>query len=236
MIPVYVKYSDFADLSDSIYYLVASDGVFLVKKTALFKSVTQARLIAGLESQTASIELLFPRIPRRILEAIYGFFSFVCRRWDGEAVAFLYYSPQTGEFLVDVPPQRLFRFRSKSGWETEGRVEYGALPRPEGFLKIGDAHSHGRQPAFFSSTDDHDDLEDGLRIVMGSLHRNVPDIRVSFVSGSYRFGLELEGVLEDFSSTLPPPAEWTRRVTCRYEGLRKARKRGSSHANGAASN
>jgi hypothetical protein len=233
MIPVYVKNADLADLSDRIYYLVASDGVFLVKKNELFRSVTQARPIAGLESQTASIELFFPKIPRGILEAIYGLFSFVYRRWDGEAIAFLYYSPQVGEFLVDVPPQRLFRFRSKGGWETEGRVEYGSLPRPEGFLKVGDAHSHGRQPAFFSSTDDHDDREDGLRIVMGSLHRNVPDIRVSFVTGGYRFGLELAEVLEDFSAPLSPPAEWTSRVTCRYEGLQRAGKRGKGHGNGA---
>jgi hypothetical protein len=70
---------------------VASDGVFLVKKNELFKSVTQARPIAGLESQTASIELFFPKIPRDILEAIYAPFSFVCRRWGGEAIAFLYY-------------------------------------------------------------------------------------------------------------------------------------------------
>jgi Prokaryotic homologs of the JAB domain len=214
---------------------VTSDGVFLVKKSELFQSVTEARKVAGLERQSPSIELFFPKIPRCILEAVYGFFSVVCRRWDGEAIVFLYYSPQSGQFLVDVPPQRLVRFRFGAGWETEGRVEYGTLPRPEGFLKIGDAHSHGRQPAFFSSTDDHDDAEDGLRIVMGSLHRSDPDIQVSFISGNYRFALEKDDALEPFSTPVPPPAEWTRRVTCRYEGLQRARKGGNSHVNGAAS-
>jgi hypothetical protein len=94
------------------------------------------------------------------------------------------------------------------------------VTRPAGFLKLGDAHSHGDSPAFFSSIDDRDDGEDGLRVVMGRLDRPRPDICVSFVANGTRFRLDVEDVLEDFTEPLPPPEAWTRRVACRYENAR----------------
>jgi hypothetical protein len=151
-----------------------------------------------------------------LLEQIYGFFQLVFNRWDGEAVVFLYYSPARCEFLADAPPQQLTRYRTHRGWSTAGHVEYRSISRPDGFLKLGDAHSHGDSAAFFSSVDDRDDCEDGLRIVMGHLDRSRPDVRVSFIANGTRFRLEAEDVLDAFNEPLEPPERWTRRVSCRY--------------------
>ena len=216
-ISVYLKTRDGGEPSDATYYLLAANGAFLAKKTPLFASITHAPTVAGLEQQVPALDLSFPKLPRDLLEQIYGFFQFVYKRLDGEAIVFIYYSPDRGEFHVDAPPQTLTRYRTHHGWRTLGSVEYRAIPRPEGFLKLGDAHSHGDCHAFFSSTDDRDDAEDGLRVVMGKLDRPELDVCVSFVAGGTRFKLEPGSVLEDFTEPVPPPQAWTERVFCRYE-------------------
>jgi hypothetical protein len=216
-ISVYLKTPEAGEPADTTYYVLAANGIFLAKRTPLFASITEARTVAGLEQQAPSLVLTFPKLPRNLLERIYGFFQFVYRKLDGEAVVFIYYSPERGEFHIDAPPQTLTRYRTYHGWRTAGNVEYGTLARPTGFLKLGDAHSHADCPAFFSSTDDRDDVEDGLRVVMGRLDRSQPDVCVSFVASGTRFKLEPGSILENFNEAEPPLEEWTRRVTCRYE-------------------
>ena len=218
MIPAYFKTDEFREPASPCYYLVTASGIFLVRKTELFSSVTKADAVPGLAPEEPSCSLSFPRVPREITEQLYGFFQAAFDEWEGEAVAFLYYAPESRTFGVAVPPQTLFRHRWFGGWRTEKRVVYGHLPRPEGFLKLGDAHSHADFPAFFSCTDDRDDGEDGLRIVIGDLHRLEPSISVSFVASGTRFALRPEDVLEDFSAPVPPSREWLERVVCREEG------------------
>jgi hypothetical protein len=230
LIPIYLKTADLAEPRETTYYLMASNGSFFVKKTGLFASMTEAGVVAGLQTAAPSLSLVFPKLPRDLLEQVYGFFQFVYQRLDGESVVFIYYSPDSREFRVDAPPQRLTRFRTHRGWRTSGHVEYGSLQRPPGFLKLGDAHSHGDSGAFFSAVDDRDDGEDGLRLVMGRLDRPTPDVRVSFVANGTRFRLEPGDVLEDFAQAAPPPDAWRHRVTCQYEaGGQQLRESGYEH-------
>jgi hypothetical protein len=217
MIPLYAKTLDRVEPRDSIYYLLAANGVFLVKKTVLFESVTPPVEVAGVEPQSIALKLSFPQVPHEVMATIYGFFQFVFRKWDGEAIVFLFYSPVRNEFRVDAPPQRLTRHRTPRGWRTEGRVEYGAVSRPTGFLKLGDVHSHGDSPPFFSTVDDRDDGEDGLRIVMGNLDRPEPAVRASFIASGIRFKVPTTDVIEEFSAPAPPPEAWIRRVRCTYK-------------------
>jgi hypothetical protein len=214
MIPIHFKTKDFTEPATGLYYLVTARGNFLVKKTNLYTSVTQADTIPGLLGQKESLSLRLPRLPREIVEQMYGFFDAVFRMWDGEAIVFLYYSPETGSFRIEPPPQTLFRYKSFAGfWRTEMSVTYGYLQRPEGYIKLGDAHSHADLPAFFSCIDDEDDKEDGLRITLGNLDRSRPDVSASFIVNGARFPLNPEDVLEDFSTPSPPPQEWLERVT-----------------------
>jgi hypothetical protein len=216
MIPVYLKTSDFAEPSDMLYFLVTASGNFLVRKTELFTSITEVRELPGLSAQGEGVRLRLPRLPRALLEQMYGFFQAVYEQWEGEAIVFLYYSPKSATYRLEAPPQTLFRYQTfLGGWRTQMRVEYGYTPRPPGFLKVGDAHSHGDLPAFFSCTDDHDDQEDGLRITLGNLDRAAPDVSVSFVVNGRRFYLKPENILEPFSVPLAPPPEWMERVTIR---------------------
>lgn len=231
MIPLVLKTGDFVAPGQPAYYLVAANGAYLVKNTRLFSSVTESKVIAGLEPESPSLRLAFGKVPRQLLEKIYGFFQFVYDRVDGEAIVFLYYCPERAEFHVEAPPQWVTRYRCDEEWRTRGSLEYRAIPRPPGFLKLGDAHSHGDSSAFFSRIDDRDDGEDGLRIVIGRLDRAWPDVCVSFVANGTRFELEPNDVLEDFNlPLLPPPVEWSRRVRCRYEDRgQRIRQSGYAH-------
>ena len=227
MIPVYMKTGAAEEPSPTIYYLLARNGVFLVKKTALFSAATRVDTLVGFEPHQEALDLGVPRVPRRILEAAYGFFLEVYQRWEGEAIALLYYSPQARKFQIAIPPQSLYRYRTVRGWRTESRLTYGTFPRPEGFLKLGDIHSHADMPAFFSATDDRDDSEDGLRIVLGQIDRRPPDIAVSFVTGGARFYLQREEACEPFTEAAPPPPHWMEQVTCTDE--KPAEERGAMH-------
>jgi hypothetical protein len=218
MIPRHYKAPGFQDPGQPLYCLVAANGCFLVRRNELFTSVTEAP-VPGLEEQSPSLKLHFGKVPRAVLESIYGFFDWAWREWDAEAIVCLYYDPLERRFVVEVPPQKLFRYRGWGRWHTERRLEYSAAPRPAGYLKLGDAHSHADMPAFFSAADDRDDREDGLRIVMGDLDRASPSVRVSFVAGGTRFHLRPEDALEEFAQPTPPAADWLRQVTCEYEGL-----------------
>lgn len=219
VIALYADTPGFTEPLEPVYYVVAANGTFLVNRTALFTAVTAARSLPGLRRREPSIQLAIPRLPRLLLERIHGFFKTVFQRWEGEAIVFLFYAPGAGTFHVGVPPQTLFRYRVADRWRTEGRVSYGYLPRPEGLIKVGDAHSHAGAPAFFSGHDDADDTtDDGLRIVLGQMHRRRPDVSVSFVTRRTRFVLSADDVLEDFSAALTPPRAWLRQVTCRDLG------------------
>ena len=219
MIPLHLKTEEQGDSPEaSIYYLVAENGTFLVRNTELFSSVTEVDSVPGLLQEEASCALHFPRLPRAIMEQMYGFFRAVYQTWDGEAVAFLFYEPESSAFRLGIPPQTLVRHCFAGYSWTEKSVSYGYLPRPRGFVKLGDAHSHPNLSAFFSCTDDRDDDQDGLRIVIGALESSSPDVSVSFVAGGTRFSLSPEDALEDFRGATAPPKQWLDQVTCLENG------------------
>ena len=217
MIPTFLKTAGFAEPEAPLYYLVAANGTFLVRKTGLFTSVCRTNSVAGLEAQTPSVALRFGKIPKALMERVYGFFAWAWRQYQSEAILFLYYDPDTGRFLLDAPPQTIYLYRRMGKWRAEGRVTYGTLPRPQGHIKLGDLHSHADLPAFFSLQDDHDDCEEGLKIVMGHMDRAAPDVEVSFVAGKHRFPVKPEEAFEDFIVPLPPPRLWVQRIHCEYD-------------------
>ena len=124
MIPLHLKTDDFSEPDSPMYYLVAENGVYLVKNTGLYTSVTRACRIVGLEEQSPSLVLRLPKVPRKLLEMVYGFFAAVYRKWQGEAIVLLYYDPLGRTFRLGVPPQTLSRYHSCGSLVTEGRIEY----------------------------------------------------------------------------------------------------------------
>ena len=218
MINLFLKAENFLTPADPVYLLAASNGLFLVRSNPLFTSVTPATGVPGLQAQQHGVSLNFPRLPRRLLELVYGFFKEVHRLWNAEAIVFLYYSPSLKRFRVAVPAQTVPLRWNGLRWCAEGSLQYEYLHRPEEYLKIGDIHSHRRLSAFFSQVDDDDDCDDGLRLVMGRLDEPAPDLAASFVVSGTRFLLQPRDVCEDFHQPLSPPPAWLRKITRRFEG------------------
>jgi PRTRC genetic system protein A len=218
MIPIHLNTRDALEPDAPMHYLVASNGIFLVDRSPLFTSVTPVRAVPDLAPAATSLRLAVPRLPRPVIERVYGFFRAVYRAFDaGEAIVFIDYAAESKTFRLGVPPQTLFRRRQASGgWSTEPRVAYGLLPPAHGFVRLGDAHSHGASSAYFSCTDDQDDAHQvGLRIVLGRVDHGRPDMSVSFVAHGTRFHLRAEDAVEEFSVPLTPPRRWLRQVAFR---------------------
>ena len=96
-----------------------------------------------------------------------GFSDWAWREWESEAILFLYYSPETGKFLLDAPPQTIYLYRRMGRWHAEGRV---SIARCRGRRAISSWATCIRMPdlpAFFSAQDDYDDCEEGMKVVMG---------------------------------------------------------------------
>lgn len=196
--PVVVKTKPECDPPGRLYYEVASNGVFQVKETDLYRSVTRAEEIPGLCPQVERLEIRFPRLPAQILEDVQAFFCDVYDRYRAEAIVVLFYRSDTQQFRVEVPPQTIPGYRDWSGqWRSYLRLDYGSVARPAGFVRFGTIHSHAELTAYASATDCHDErFEDGLHVVYGHCHSSGLSRSASFVANGTRFELEPDDVLQ----------------------------------------
>lgn len=185
-----------------IHYRVAASGVFQVRELPTHRSVTRvSNGIPGLPDEHESIELHVPRLPRHLLEDTLAFFDEVYRRYGGEAIVVPFYDPQTREFQMGVPRQRISAYVDYYGkrW-TGSRLDYEGAALPEGTVRFGTIHSHAEMIAYASHTDCQDEqFEDGLHIVFGSFNRSELSRSASFVAGGRRFVLEPDKVMEPCS-------------------------------------
>jgi hypothetical protein len=216
ILPIVLKKTGWKEPDAALYYEVAANGVFQVRETGTYRAVTRAQAeIPGLLPEEERVELRFPRLPASLLEEVFAFFREVYRRHRGEAIAILFYRPDTQEFRVDAPVQTLPGYRDWRGqWRASLHIDYDEAPRPAGFLRFGTIHSHADTSAFSSFTDCQDEqYHDGLHVVYGHVHSANPSRSVCFVAGGTRFRVEPKDALEDFAvRERPVRPEWMARV------------------------
>ena len=182
---------------DSLYYVVASNGIFQVRNTPGYRAVTRAcGDTPGLESEHERLDLLCPPLPHDLIDDVLAFFCDVYRRYGGEAIVILFYRPETREFRARAPEQTISRYRGWDGsWRVVQRLDYEHVDRPAGFLRFGSIHSHGAGPAYASHTDCADEqFEDGLHVVVGDLDRGRQSRSAAFVANGVRFDLHPDQV------------------------------------------
>lgn len=215
--PVILKTSHEARAESALYYLVAANGVFQVKETASYRAVTRAEPpLPGLLPERERLVLRCPPVPAPLLEEVLAFFRAVHERHDGEAIVLLFHRPETGEYRVGVPEQRIPQVRDWQGrWRSLAALDYGDVERPEGFLRFGTIHSHASLGAYASSTDCEDErFQDGLHAVYGHLDQREPSRAACFVASGVRFRLAPETVLEPCAvPRRPARPDWLARVT-----------------------
>ena len=221
MFPVRLKARESHRDPARLYYLVASNGLFQVRKTATHRSVTRVTNdVPGLFPETERVDLYFPPIPATLLEDVLAFFHEVYRRYRGEAIVILFYDPKVREFHIGVPRQKISGYTDEHGrWWSDYRLDYEALKRPAGCVRFGSVHSHASLNAYASHADCADEkYEDGLHVVYGSFASADLTRSASFVADGHRFYLRPEEVLE--TCRVPDrdaPPGWMDHVECREE-------------------
>jgi hypothetical protein len=217
-LPVIVKRPGAGEPASPLYYVVAANGIFQVRRTQAYRAVTRVASIPGLLHASEVLELDFPPLPGELLEQVLAFFREVWRVHRAEAIVLLFYDAARRRFRVDAPAQAV------SGWLRAGDrlraahgVSYASLAPPADSVVFGSIHSHGDLHAFASHTDCRDELVrgDGLHVVYGDLEAARPSRSAAFVANGVRFELEPESVLEPARAFCPAvPAGWMARVRC----------------------
>jgi hypothetical protein len=214
--PILLKTDASVRSDETLYYVVASNGIFQVREAGMYRAVTRAeKPVPGLLPEKEQLEFTFPRLPVALLREVLGFFVAVYGEHGGEAIVILFYRPESRTYRVDVPRQTIPGYRRWDGrWRAHRRLSYGEVARPPGYRRFGTIHSHADSPAYASEIDCADErFQDGLHVVFGDLDRSEPSRSACFVANGVRFPLHPDDVLERCAvPDGPADAEWLVRV------------------------
>ena len=219
--PILLKTTDDMPWSEdeNVFHLVTSSGLFLCRNHPFFtSSVPVDRWPAELAAHAPFLRLRYPRLPQRVFERIVGFFAMIGESFGAEAAVLLAWDSSRHCIEVIVPEQRSLVSSSWSGRCYPLSVEYTVPPLPEGWMWIGDVHSHVDEPAYASTMDEKDEHHrPGLHIVVGRLFSEVEFHIVVTVDGM-RFRVKrIETVVEGYEQRRVDevPSEWIAKVEVR---------------------
>jgi hypothetical protein len=205
MLPIYLKDQDFTPPSDTIYYLLTRDGLFLVKHTPFFEAVVPAAGIPWLESQASEVRLSAPPLPAAVLLQATAFFRTVYTRYKSEAVVLLAWQEATGTYELVIPHQTV----------GGGHCDYEVREFPAGLMRLGSIHSHAALEAFHSLRDWQDEhFEDGFHLTIGNLDAEVT-LSCSLVVQGFRGNIPPDQLISPYPipwEQEPPEADWATEV------------------------
>lgn len=205
---------------ESVFHLVTSDGLFLCRNHPFFtSSVPVDRWPPELAAHTPFLRLRYPRLPQRLFERIVGFFAVIGETFGAEAAVLLAWDQTRRCIEVVVPKQRSLVSSSWSGRCYPLSVEYDMPPLPEGWMWIGDAHSHADEAAYASAQDTSDERHrPGLHIVVGRIFGEPPEFHIEVTVDGMRFRVKrLETVVEGYERrrVFEVPSAWIEKVEVR---------------------
>ena len=165
--------------NDDIMYIVCKEGIYLKKKLGIMESITPVQGISVLQSVEMTAQMHIKPIPGTLFAQVISFFKEVYNEHFGEAIVLLFYNEERKVYKVVPPAQKV------SG----GGVDYNRAMTIEGYIMVGDIHSHANMSAFHSGIDDADEKSfDGLHITIGNNKDEQVSISASIVSNGQRFG------------------------------------------------
>jgi len=164
---------------DDICYIIAKDGIYLKKKMGIMESIAKVDKISMLKEITPTACLNIPMFPANLFAKVIEFFKAVYQIHRAEAVVLLFYNQETGNFKVIPPKQEV----------NGGACDYKRDIQIEGYVLLGDIHSHASMSAFHSLTEDKDEENDsdGLHITIGNISSDDVTISLSIISNGTRF-------------------------------------------------
>ena len=223
--PIYIKpRADTAWPEDSVFYMLTGSGLFLCRNNPFYQSAVPApRWPVELAKQKSFLAVRYPKISRRLLEYIVGYFDAVADRHNSEAAVLLAFNRTTQRVQLVVPDQ--VATVSRNGWGAAYPVgveyEIPANLSPELTL-IGDVHSHVDSAAYASYIDKHDETyRPGLHVVVGRLNCEPPEFHIEAVTDGTRFTVDQELVLGGYRQRrVDIPEAWMDKITIETWGQR----------------
>lgn len=197
MLPFYVKDHDFVEPDEPVYYVLAQDGLFLVRRNPLFSTELRVQGLPWLQPHGERARLHLPvKIPVAVLDQAIAFFQEVFRRHECEAILLLFYQPDGQRFELLAPPQQA----------TPLTCRYEIPPPREGWWRVGTLHSHGSLEAAHSDVDARDEqYDDGIHFTVGNVD-GFPSVSCELVVGGRRFPVNPGELLEGRGAEFP--ASW----------------------------
>lgn len=214
--PFFVKDKNFKEPNLPFYYLLSSDGLFLVKNFSTYRAVIKMEKgLPWLENHTEELNIKIPKISSHTMEKVAGFFYVVFRLYQSEAIALLYYSQKKQSFKIVIPKQQIeVRTIANSTYSVYG-LDYTLESTPVHYIRVGTIHSHADLPAFYSYTDEHDSrFDDSLNIVIGNVNRKKPTFSACFIVNGRKFDMNPPDIIEGFKQPLlPVPRNWINQIS-----------------------
>lgn len=223
MTPIYIKpRTDTAWPKDAVFYMLTASGLFLCRNNPFYTScVPTPRWPTELATQKSFLEVHYPKIARRLLELVVGYFDRVADEHGSEAAVLLAWNKRSEHVEIVVPEQ--VATISRNGWGDvfPVGVEYKipANLAPDRTI-IGDVHSHVDGAAYSSYVDKHDETyRAGLHIVVGRLGDEPPEFHIEAVTDGARFVVEPELILAGYHKRrVDVPDDWMEKITVKTYG------------------
>ena len=252
--PLYLKLNEAMPWpeQEKAFYLLSSQGLFLCRNTAFFRSCVPVQdFPSELAAQKPFLKLSYPRVPRRLMERVIGFFDVIGERHASEAAVLLAWNRDTNTVEAVIPNQVGLVGMSWSGHPYPLEVEYELPQLPPHLVLIGDIHSHVDGSAYASCTDRSDEIHwPGLHIVVGRILDEPPQFHCEATADGFRFRVhDLSLVLEGYNRrrVKEVPPDWLDKITVKPWSSRHRNDArlnnsygsgggtGSSHATGGSS-
>ena len=154
-----------------------------------------------------------------MLRQMLGFFRAAYEKHGGEAALVLLFYPEALRYRWWCPPQTVKMTWLWNRYEASDWVQFDApLELPEGYIHLGDAHSHhgSATPSFVDRDDER--YQDGLHLIVGNITSDTPTWHIDFCIDGQRFTLQPPLLIESLPTPpyLSPPATWMARITLKH--------------------
>lgn len=179
-------------------YVLDAKGWKLFKRNGVSTALIPIDCVSGLSSLETLIDFTATRIPLDLVRQVTAWFKAVYTKHASEAVGYLYYQPQSGEWQFMPPTQTA----------TSASAKYDEAPKIAGWKVVGTIHSHGSMSAFHSGVDDTDEkFFDGIHITVGRVD-TVPEYSCSLVIQGKREKVDPSIVIDGMAPIDTVPTAW----------------------------
>lgn len=155
-----VFYQDLIDRDGSLYHIIENP----IFTAVLMDKATPHKLY---------LDWKLPKISGKVFSQGAYICQYVYSLCTGEVCMDLYYSQKDNEYVWSVPNQVVTTISAQT--VTDPFLEITQL---SGLIKVGQVHSHGHHPAFFSMIDNKDEVIPGLYGVWGSIQTSEPEFKL----------------------------------------------------------